>query len=45
LADVSVSYSLRDSGLVSRLVERLQERGKGLWVDVERVDETFLGGF
>jgi WD40 repeat protein len=40
LADVFVSYSRSDSELVNRLVERLRERGKDVWVDVEGIRDA-----
>lgn len=40
MADVFVSYSRSDSELVDRLVERLRERGKDVWVDVEGIRDA-----
>ncbi len=40
MADVFVSYSRNDSELVNRLVERLRERGKDVWVDVEGIRDA-----
>jgi len=40
LADVFVSYSRSDSELVDRLVERLREHGKDVWVDVEGIRDA-----
>ena len=40
MADVFVSYSRSDSELVNRLVERLRERGKDVWVDVEGIRDA-----
>jgi hypothetical protein len=40
LADVFVSYSRSDSELVNLLVERLRERGKDVWVDVEGIRDA-----
>ena len=40
MADVFVSYSRSDSELVNRLVERLRERGKDVWVDTEGIRDA-----
>jgi WD40 repeat protein len=40
MADVFVSYSRSDSELVDRLVERLRERGKDVWVDIEGIRDA-----
>ena len=40
MADVFVSYSRSDSELVNRLVERLRERGKNVWVDTEGIRDA-----
>ena len=40
MADVFVSYSRSDSELVNQLVERLRERGKDVWVDVEGIRDA-----
>ena len=40
MADVFVSYSRSDSELVNLLVERLRERGKDVWVDVEGIRDA-----
>ena len=40
MADVFVSYSRSDSELVNRLVERLRERGKDVWFDVEGIRDA-----
>jgi WD40 repeat protein len=40
LADVFVSYSRSDSELVNLLVDRLRERGKHVWVDVEGIRDA-----
>jgi len=40
LADVFVSYSRSDSELVNLLVDRLRERGKDVWVDVEGIRDA-----
>jgi hypothetical protein len=36
-ADAFVSYSRRDAGFLTRLVERRQARGKDVWVDTEGI--------
>lgn len=38
--DVFVSYSRRDSEFVGRLVEKLEERGKDVWVDVDGIRDA-----
>ena len=40
MADVFVSYSRSDLELVNRLVERLRERGKDVWVDTEGIRDA-----
>ncbi|MDP9257931.1 MAG: TIR domain-containing protein [Actinomycetota bacterium] len=40
MADVFVSYSRRDDAFVRQLVERLESRGKDVWVDVAGIRDA-----
>ena len=39
MPDVFVSYSRRDGSFVDRLVRDLEERGKSVWVDIDKIGD------